>query len=138
MKNKICIVAANYYPKISKNLIIGAVNELKKNGFKVEKNFFVPGIFEIPLLISRKINSWDAFIALGCVIRGKTPHFNLISSATTLAIMNLSVEHRKPIGNGIIVCFNKKQAQERSKLYSKKKKGREAAKAVLTLLKITK
>ena len=68
---------------------------------------------------------------MGCVIKGETPHFDFISSATTNAIMKLSIEHKKPIGNGIITCLNWKQAKARSK-----SKGMEAAKAVLSVLKI--
>ena len=112
MKNyKVLIVAANYYPEISE--------ELKKRAKKVKKahtdheEITVPGIFEIPVIISRNIDSYDGFVALGCVIKGKTPHFELISKAVTNAIMNLSITYKKPIGNGILTCLNKKQAIER-------------------------
>ena len=134
---KICIVTANYYPKISKNLISGASNILKKNGIKNFKNISVPGIFEIPVIISKLINKYDGFIALGCVIKGKTPHFDLISAATINAIMHLSITYKKPIGNGIITCLNKKQALERSSIYKKNKAG-EATKATLSVLRILK
>ena len=132
---KICIVVANYYPEISKNLIIGASKILKKNGLKNYKKISVPGIFEIPTVIARNINNYDAFLALGCVIKGKTPHFNFISSAATNAIMHLSITYKKPIGNGIITCLNKKQAFNRSNPH-KKNKGGEAAKAILSVLQI--
>ena len=114
MKPKICIVVANYYPKISKDLLKGSIKILKQNKITNYKKFFLPGVFELPVLISRKIQGFDAFIALGCVIKGKTPHFNLISKATTEALMYLSINHKKPIGNGIITCLNKNQALERS------------------------
>ena len=91
---------------------------------------FVPGVFEIPVTIAKNINKYDGFIALGCVIKGKTPHFDFISQATTNAIMKLSIEYKKPIGNGIITCLNMKQA------IARKKKGREAAQAVLSVLSI--
>ena len=134
---KICIVITNYYPKISKDLLFGASNVLKENGLKNYKKITVPGIFEIPVIISRNVNSFDAFIALGCVIKGETPHFDFISKATINAIMNLSITHKKPIGNGIITCLNKKQASERSNPH-KKDKGGEAAKAILSVLEISK
>ena len=134
---KICIVITNYYPKISKDLLFGASNVLKENGLKNYKKITVPGIFEIPLIISRNVNSFDAFIALGCVIKGETPHFDFISKATINAIMNLSITYKKPIGNGIITCLNKKQASERSNPH-KKDKGGEAAKAILSVLGISK
>ena len=130
---KICIVLANYYPKISKDLLTGALKILKKNGLTKYKKFVVPGIFEIPYVISKNIKNYDAFVALGCVIKGKTPHFNFIASATTNAIMNISITHKKPIGNGIITCLNKKQALDRSNP-NKKNKGGEAAKAILSVL----
>ena len=97
----------------------------------------MPGIFEIPVIISKNINNFDAFIALGCVIKGHTPHFELISKTTIEALMNLSIEYKKPIGNGIITCLNVKQAMERAEA-SKKNKGGEAAKAVLSVLRIFK
>ena len=129
MSIKICIVAGNYYPKISKDLISGSVKVLKKHNIKKFSIIYYPGIFEIPYIISKNISSFDAFIALGCVIKGKTPHFDFISKATTDSIMKLSVENKKPIGNGIITCLNKKQAYIRSKT-----KGREAAEAVISVL----
>ena len=132
MRKKICIVEANYYPDISDMLLKGALKALEKYGF--DDPIKVPGIFEIPVMIAKKIDEFDAFIALGCVIKGKTPHFNLISKAVIKAIMDLSIRYKKPIGNGIITCLNKKQAFERANP-NKKNKGGEAAKAVLATLK---
>jgi 6,7-dimethyl-8-ribityllumazine synthase len=106
-----------------------AIKEL--NNYMINKTYIeVPGIFEIPVVISKNIKKYDAFVAIGCVIKGETPHFSFISTATTNAIMNLSVESKKPIGNGIITCLNKKQAIKRID------KGREATKAVMAVLKI--
>ena len=135
MKTKVCIIIANYYPKISKGLLSGALNVLKKNNSIEYKIIFAPGVFEIPVIISKNIHVSDAFVALGCVIKGKTPHFNFISKATTNAIMHLSITNKKPIGNGIITCLNKKQALSRSGP-RKKNKGKEAAKAILSVLEI--
>ena len=75
----------------------------------------VPGVFEIPVTISKNIKKYDAFLALGCVIKGQTPHFDFISYASTDAIMKLSIENKKPIGNGIITCLNMRQAIARKK-----------------------
>ena len=91
-------------------------------------------MFEIPFAIKKNINKFDAFIALGCVIKGETPHFDFISKATINTIMHLSVNFNKPIGNGIITCFNKKQALARSSINNNK--GKESAKAIISLLKI--
>ena len=123
---KILIVNANYYNDVSKSLITSALN-LISNNFII-KTINVPGVFEIPVTISKNIKKFDAFIALGCVIKGQTPHFDFISQASTNAIMKLSIDSKKPIGNGIITCLNFKQAIVR------KKKGAEAANAVLSVL----
>ena len=122
---KILIVLADYYDDISLSLLKSAKNNLNKFSLKIIK---VPGVFEIPVTISKNIKKHDGFIALGCVIRGETPHFDFISSATTQGIMNLSIDNKKPIGNGIITCLNKTQAKAR------KKKGKEAAEAVISIL----
>jgi len=119
MKKKICLVVANYYPRISRNLISGASKILRSKGIKNYKTFKVPGVFEIPFVIAKNINKFDGFISLGCVIKGQTPHFEFIAKSTINSIMYLSVAYKKPIGNGIITCLSKKQALERS---SKKKK----------------
>ena len=128
MKPKILIVTARYYKDFSDNLEFNASGVL--NNKAKYKFVSVPGVFEIPVVISKNIKKYDAFLALGCVIKGETPHFDFISQATIQAIMSLSIDHKKPIGNGIITSLNKKQAFSRSK-----KKGQEAAKAVLSVLK---
>ena len=122
---KILIVLADYYEDISSSLLKSAKNNLNNFSLKIIK---VPGVFEIPITISKNIKKYDAFIALGCVIKGETPHFDFISNASTQAIMNLSVNSKKPIGNGIITCLNKKQAKARGK------KGKEAAEAIISVL----
>ena len=126
MKKKYLIVIADYYHEISTGLLDSALKSIPK--LSLVKIIKVPGVFEIPVTISKNIKKYDAFLALGCVIKGQTPHFDFISSATTDAIMKLSVENKKPIGNGIITCLNMKQAKAR------KKKGSEAAKAVISVL----
>ena len=126
MKKKILIVCANYYKDISRGLLSSALKSIPRNSDI--KIINVPGVFEIPVTISKNLKKFDAFIALGCVIKGQTPHFDFIAQATTNAIMNLSIQSKKPIGNGIITCLNMKQARER------RKKGAEAAKAVLSIL----
>ena len=126
MKKKVLIIVANYYQKISDSLYLSAVSETN-NYAKISK-VEVPGVFEIPVTISKNINKYDGFIALGCVIKGKTPHFDYLSKSTIEAIMNLSIQHKKPVGNGILTCLNIKQAKQRQK------KGAEAAKAVKSIL----
>ena len=126
MKKKYLIIIANYYEDIAKGLLDSALRLIPKSNFiKIIK---VPGVFEIPVTISKNIKKYDAFLALGCVIKGETPHFDFISQASTNAIMDLSVNNQKPIGNGIITCLNMRQAKAR------KKKGAEAAQAVISVL----
>ena len=126
MKKKILIVVANYYANIATSLLNSAKNKIKnKCSIKVIK---VPGAFEIPVTIGKNLNKFDGFIALGCVIKGQTPHFDFISKATTDALMTLSITSKKPVGNGVITCLNKKQAIARGR------KGSEAAEAVLSVL----
>ena len=126
MNKNFLIVNANYYKDISSGLLKSATNLLPKNSKVTIIN--VPGVFEIPVTISKNIKKFDGFIALGCVIKGQTPHFDFISQASTDAIMKMSINSKKPIGNGIITCLNMKQAKAR------KKKGAEATNAVLSVL----
>ena len=125
---KICIISSNFYPKITKMLIDGATKVLNKKKIKSFKIVNVPGTYEIPVVLSNLQNKYDGFIVLGCVIKGETPHFDFISKSVIDGIMNLSIEHKKPIGNGIITCLNRKQA------FARQKKGQEAAAALLSVL----
>ena len=126
MNKKILIVLANYYKDISDGLLKSALKNIPKSSHV--KIIRVPGVFEIPVTISKNLKKFDAFLALGCVIKGQTPHFDFISQASTNAIMDVSVSQKKPVGNGIITCLNMKQAKAR------KNKGAEAANAVISIL----
>ena len=130
MKPKICIVISTYNNAITKKLLLSAKNELKKYGVYKVKDYKVPGAFEIPVTIARLSKKYHAFIAIGCIIKGQTANFDLISSAITHAIIDLSIASKKPIGYSIITLFNKNQA---SKRYNK---GKEAANAIIEVLKI--
>ena len=126
MSKKILIVNANYYQDISSGLIKSALKTIPKK--YMVKIINVPGVFEIPVTISKNLKKFDGFLALGCVIKGQTPHFDFISQASTDAIMKLSIDSKKPIGNGIITCLNMAQARVR------RKKGAEAAEAMISVL----
>ena len=140
MKKKVLIVSASYYWNITASLIADA--QVKLDEYKIKHNIIdVPGVFEIPVTIAKNIKKYDGFIALGCVIKGETPHFDFISKTTFEGLMNLSIENKKPIGNGIITSLNQEQAVQRSGtdkfLLDKNKfkgKGKEAAKAVISVL----
>ena len=138
MKFKILIVVANYYKKYSDSLLWCAKEKLKNESkVKHESNVMkfnvdvieVPGSFEIPVVIAKNIKKYDGFIALGCIIKGETSHFEFISQAITNAIIQLSINYKKPIGNGVITCLNDEQADKRSR-----EKGHEAAQAVIFVL----
>ncbi len=133
---KILIVNASYYKMISNDLIKGVKRTLFGLNYK-KKIIHVSGVFEIPITIRKNIKKYDAFIALGCVIKGKTPHFDLICKSSFDAMMQLSIIYNKPIGNGVITCLNMKQARERSQLKQnsyKPNKGQEASKAIISVL----
>ena len=135
MKKKYLIVVADYYQDIAKGLLDSALKLIPKSN--LIKIIRVPGVFEIPVTISKNIKKYDAFLALGCVIKGQTPHFDLICSSLFNSILNLSIKYNKPIGNGVITALNLKQAKERSKKSNSNKpnKGSEAANAVISIFK---
>ena len=132
MKKKVLIVISDYYEEIGKNLLKGTINELKLNNFNYDI-LYAPGCFEIPFLISKNIKEYKGFIALGCVIRGETYHFELIANECARKIIDISNYHLKPIGFGILTCEDIKQANIRSDI-KKKNKGKEAANACIKLL----
>ncbi len=127
MKKKILIVVSDYYKDISDALLKSTKKYLnkKKTILKIIK---VPGVFEIPVIISKNIKKFDGFVAIGCVVKGETAHFDLISKSVIDAIMSISIDSRKPVGNCILTCFNYKQALAR------KNKGKEAALALNSIL----
>jgi 6,7-dimethyl-8-ribityllumazine synthase len=132
---KILIVNANYYNEISQKLVLSAKKKLLKKRFKVSI-IDVPGVYEIPIAVRKNINKFNGFVALGCVIKGQTPHFDLICSSTFNSILNLSITFNKPIANGVITANNMSQALQRCGSGKSKKpnKGSEAANAVMSIL----
>ena len=126
---KILIINSRYNFSLVKGLIQSASKQLGTQKSWIQAFIIdVPGAFEIPVTIEKNIKQFDGIIALGCIIKGETNNFDLISKSITDALMQLSLKHKKPIGNGIITCFNNKQA------YARKDKGREAAVAVQAVL----
>ena len=134
---KICIIVSNFYPNISKMLIDGAVSKLKENKISNFQIISVPGTFEIPVVVSNLIDKYDAFVVLGCVIKGQTPHFHYLCSSVINALANLSTRSKKPIGNGILTCNNKTQAVKRANP-KERDKGGEAVTAVISVFNIIK
>ena len=134
MKKKILIVNSNYYKDISKNLILIAKKKLYKKNFKVSI-LDVPGIYEIPIAIRMNIKKFDGFVALGCVIKGETYHFEIVANESSRALTDLSINYSTPIGNGILTVSDKDQAIRRSDP-NQLNKGAGAALACLSLINI--
>ena len=120
---------SSYNHDVTNEVLLSAKKELKKFSVKKVDDIKVPGAFEIPVTIARLAKKYDGFIAIGCVIKGETTNFDLISNAITNGIMQISVNAKKPIGNAILTCFNKNQAKDRFD------RGAEAAKAIIAVLK---
>ena len=131
---KCLIVYSDYYKDISKSLLDGSIKVLKKNKIKYV-SYRVDGSFEIPQLINIKLKTkkYNSALALGCIIKGQTPHFDYISSSISNSLMDLSLKYSLPVANGVLNCLNIKQSKIRSS--SKKNKGIEAANALLSVLK---
>jgi 6,7-dimethyl-8-ribityllumazine synthase len=126
-KIKICIVRSKYND--TSELLKSASEELLKRKIYY-KTIEVPGAFEIPVVIARNIYKFDGFIALGSIIKGKTPNFDYISTAITNSLLHLSILYKKPVGNAVLTCLNAKQATLRAD------KGYEAAIAVCEVLNV--
>ena len=135
MKNlKIKLIVADYYKEISNPLTKSCIKILEKNNLKYEV-LTVPGVYEIPQMIKWKIksNNYNLFIALGCVIKGQTYHFEVISDSVGKALLDIVNQNKYTlISNGIINAYNKSQALKRSKT---KNKGCEAANAMVEMIK---
>ena len=132
MKNiknkKICIVISIYNNEITSQTLNLTKATLKKRGLNKIDIFEVPGAFEIPVVVAKNIKKFDGFIAIGSIIKGETPNFDFISAAITNGLIQISILHKKPVGNAVLTCLNKRQAKERSV------KGFEAAIAVCDIL----
>ncbi len=134
-QKKVLIVCSNYYSRVSKDLLKDTIKILKVAKIKTS-TVNAPGVFEIPFIISKNIKKYDGFVALGCVIKGETPHFDFISKSSISGIMSLSIKYKKPIANGILTCLTMKQAVARSSIKGNKRKGKEATEALLSVLSI--
>lgn len=140
MKNNIAIITAPFYKEINDGLYQGAVETLNAAGVTYER-FDVPGALEVPLACQMLAESgnFNAVVALGCVIRGETAHFDHVCEQSARGIMDVSLNYGMPIGNGIITVENGEQAKARSATsgeFGKENKGKEAAEAALALLKL--
>ena len=134
---KILVIEARYYEAISDALLEGAMAVLEKANVEVVR-MNVPGALEIPHVISfahEAKSGFDGFVALGCVIRGETTHYDYVCEESARALMDLAIQHQLAIGNGIITVENEDQAWARARK-DKKDKGGFAANAVLEMIRI--
>ena len=132
-KYKFLLVASNFYPEITLNLLKGAQKYLEINGHKFDIAF-TKGSLEIPTKISMKLSKskYDAVVAIGCIIKGKTDHYEFIANAITMTLLQLSIQNKLPISNSVLTCRNKKQAKERSSI--KLNRAKEAVEAAIAVL----
>ena len=127
-KVNILVVKTKWNEEVIKKM----VDDCSEVFSKVNANFLtitVPGAFEIPFMVKNKANSYDAVVTLGAIIKGETPHFDIIAQSVSDQIMNLGIELNKPIIFGVLTTNNTEQALERAKT-----KGKELALSVLALL----
>ena len=137
IEGKVLIIISKYYKDISENLLNSAMTFLNEKSIMFDV-IEVPGALEIPQALNIKINNskkvgfiYEGYIALGCVIKGETYHFEVVSNEANKGLMNVAIKHSLPLGNGIITTYNYEQALKRSF-----EKGREAASACYELMKI--
>ncbi|HXP76456.1 MAG TPA: 6,7-dimethyl-8-ribityllumazine synthase [Stellaceae bacterium] len=137
----VLIVEARYYAHISDELLKGALAALEQAGASHER-VTVPGAFEIPAAIKFAVEAraggaegacFDGFIALGCVIRGETTHYDYVCEQSSRGLQDLALAHDLPIGFGILTVENEAQALARARV-GQKNKGGEAARACLAMI----
>ena len=145
---KIAIVVSKFNEVVTSNLLTGAIEALKQNKIK-EKNikvFYAPGAFEIPLVLKKLCkkkskDKFDGIIALGCVIKGETAHFEYISTAVSNNIAQLNLDYEIPIAFGVLTCYTPEQAFARCEMNpcnEDTNKGYESGLAVLDMIKLLK
>ena len=133
MVNKFLIVEARFYDDILDSLVEGAIEKLELNGFEYDR-LQVPGALEVPAAIAMAADKslFLGFVALGCIIRGQTSHYDIVSNESARGLLYLSIEKKLAIGNGIITVENKEQAWDRARA-SRKNKGGDAALAAIKM-----
>jgi len=138
----VLIIEARFYEDIADELARGAIEELTAQKTDYER-LSVPGALEIPLALSLALANGfvgragrhRGCIALGCVIRGETAHYDIVARESAAGLYHLAVEHAGPIGNGIITCESREQAWARASVEGRNK-GRDAARAYLALMQL--
>ncbi len=132
---RVAIIASRFNDDIVSGLLDGALDCLRRHGVAEDSIslFRVPGAFELPVLAARLVSdSYDAVVAIGCLLRGDTPHFDFISQQVTMELSRVAVDSRKPVAYGVITCNTYDQAVQRSTAGSGNK-GWEAALAAIEM-----
>lgn len=129
---RILIVESRYYPEVADALIAGADAEITRNGATYER-IVVPGAFEIPGAIALASDHYDGFLALGCVIRGETSHYDYVCGESARGLMDLSIRDKLAIGYGIVTVNTMEQAKARAETH-RGDKGGDAAHACLAMV----
>jgi len=131
---RVAVIASRFNDDIVSGLLDGALDCLRRHGLADDSIslYRVPGAFELPALAARLVNDFDAVLALGCLLRGDTPHFDFISQQVTLELSRVAVDARKPVAYGVITCNTYEQAVQRSSAGSGNK-GWEAALAAIEM-----
>ncbi|MBS0223767.1 MAG: 6,7-dimethyl-8-ribityllumazine synthase [Proteobacteria bacterium] len=129
---RILIVESRYYAEIADALIAGAEREIAKNGARAER-VVVPGAFEIPGAIALAAGRYEGFVALGCVIRGETTHYDYVCGESARGLMDLTIQQKLAIGYGIVTVETMEQAQARA-FTDRGDKGGDAAHACLAMV----
>lgn len=139
----VLIIEARFYDDLADELARGAIAELESRGLSCER-LTVPGALEIPVAMSIAIRNgilgpkaaYGGCIALGCVIRGETSHYDIVAGESARAILDLAVAHAIPLGNGILTVDNRDQAWERARIGGKSSRGKggDAASACASLM----
>jgi len=137
---RILVVEGRFYEDIGDALLEGAVRVLDAAGATYE-TIRVPGALEIPAAIAMALDAeradgtrrFDGYVALGCVIRGETTHYDYVCIESARGLQTLAIEHALPVANGILTCENREQALDRARI-DKRDKGGDAAKACLDMI----
>lgn len=133
----IAVIVAGFYQDIASELIAGAEAALTEAEATFDR-LDVPGAFEIPAAVAMAINNgrYDGYVALGCVIRGETTHYDYVAGESARGLVDLSIKHRVPLGNGVLTVENREQAMARAAV-DKGNKGAAAANACLEMLELS-
>ena len=139
----IMLIEGRFYEDIADQLVGGAIAELSERGASYER-FAVPGALEIPVVISYAVRSmefytarqrFDGYVALGCVIRGETSHYDVVAGESARALQDLAMRHCLAVGNGILTCDTRDQAWERAAV-DQRNKGGQVARTCLKMIDV--